>query len=117
MSIFVADKAWQGRGVASEAMLAILDDCFTRLKLERITSDVFSNNPSSLRLQQKLGFVHEGTSRSSAVGMNGERLDVVRFGMLREDWHAFQRRRAEAASHPCPPAASHAQDGVADWAT
>jgi RimJ/RimL family protein N-acetyltransferase len=47
---------WHGRGLATEAGQAILDDGWTRLGLARVVTVLDTPNPASRRLVDKLGF-------------------------------------------------------------
>ncbi|HEV3001860.1 MAG TPA: GNAT family protein [Solirubrobacteraceae bacterium] len=65
----------EGRGVATAACRALLAAAREELAVERVVWQSSTRNPRSRRLAEKLGFVHEGTLRSSYV-LRGERLDV-----------------------------------------
>lgn len=62
LGFFLAEEAW-GRGLMSEALLAVCGLAFDRLHIERLVSGVFSDNPGSLRVHEKCGFRVTGTSR------------------------------------------------------
>ena len=51
---------YQGKGIAMEASLMLLDYGFNTLNLHKITSDSFEENSSILKLLEKLGFKREG---------------------------------------------------------
>ena len=53
---YVLDAACWGRGYASEAVAATLEDGFLRLRLDRIYGFVEHDNPASHRVLQKAGF-------------------------------------------------------------
>lgn len=68
---------WLGRahwrqGLASEAARAFLDYCFSALGLDTIRAGAFSDNPASLRVQQKLGFEPTGISFRQSLGRGSE---------------------------------------------
>lgn len=48
-------SAWWGRGIATEAALAIRDHAFNALGLDRLISLVSSDNPASRRVAEKVG--------------------------------------------------------------
>jgi len=85
-------RLW-GRGLAAEAMTAVLDFGFDRMALQRIEIWTESANVRSVRMAERLGFVREGTLRGyvraddppTAGGDGGTRHDVDVFGMLRSD--------------------------------
>lgn len=49
-----------GRGLATEALGAIIPTVFARFPLDAITADVDPRNPASIRLLEKLGFTISG---------------------------------------------------------
>ncbi|WP_256387980.1 GNAT family N-acetyltransferase [Pseudonocardia sp. N23] len=53
----------RGRGLAAEAMAAVLDFGFDRMALQRIEIWTESANVRSVRMAARRGFVHEGTLR------------------------------------------------------
>ena len=52
---------FRGRGFASEAATALLDDASTRLAITRVLAIVQSDNGASIRLLQRLGFRFDRT--------------------------------------------------------
>ena len=51
---------WHGRGFMSEAARALLRHAFATRRIDAVSSSVFIDNPASLRVQEKLGFVVTG---------------------------------------------------------
>jgi RimJ/RimL family protein N-acetyltransferase len=76
----LALRAW-GRGLASEASRAVLDDAFTRLGLARVPARTDTPNRGSVRVMERLGMRFEGESVE-----NG--LPTVRYALARSDWEA-----------------------------
>ena len=50
-------KAWWGRGLTTEAARAVCRHGFGVMRAGRIAADVFQDNPASVRVLEKLGFV------------------------------------------------------------
>lgn len=73
-----------GRGLATEAVQAIIDWGFDRLALNRIQADVMVGNEASARVLNKLGFVEEGTQRQGGY-WRGQYHDLRYFSLLRSD--------------------------------
>jgi RimJ/RimL family protein N-acetyltransferase len=63
---WLARRYW-GRGFATEAGTAVLAYGFEALGLKLIRSGVYTENRSSLRVQQKLGFAAVGRSQRSSL--------------------------------------------------
>ncbi len=79
-----------GHGFATEAAGALVDFGFAELGLARIYAHVLEGNDASCRVLDKLGMINEGIRRQHV--RKGKRLlDVVLFGMLRDEWE--ERRR------------------------
>ena len=69
---------WHGRGLATEAGRAVLDDAWSRLGLARVITVMDSPNPASRRLVDKLGF------RFEEVVFDDERRPFIRFAVERD---------------------------------
>lgn len=80
-----------GRGLATEAVSALLVFAFERLDLRRIEADVDPRNVGSLRVLEKLGFVREGLLRERWE-LGGELQDGLFFGLLRREWRGVAER-------------------------
>lgn len=81
---FLTPTAW-GKGYATEAIGGFVRWVFaTWPALNRIEGNVYGSNKASIRLLSNCGFVEEGRKRG-AVEKNGELLDLVVFGLLRDD--------------------------------
>lgn len=79
-----------GRGIVTEAASLTLAWMFEHLDIQRVQADVFEGNGASMRVLQKLGFVHEGTLRKALI-REGRMLDNHLFGLLRDEWQASGR--------------------------
>ena len=75
------------RGYASEAAREVVRYGFEECGLQRIFAGHFSRNPASGRVLQKAGMTYEGTLRRHQKKWN-EYLDLVYYGILREEWLA-----------------------------
>lgn len=73
-------RAGWGKGYATEASAAVIDDTFDRLGLDRLVAGVKFENPASLRVVEKLGFVYQETVTSGAhtFGLFGITADAWR---------------------------------------
>jgi ribosomal-protein-alanine N-acetyltransferase len=94
LGYLIGDKAFAGKGIASEACLMILQYGFNKLNLERIWTTVALEHEASMRVAAKAGFQQEGQLRAHQL-RNGKRRDMAVFGCLREEWvvsHAVHAR-------------------------
>lgn len=67
-----------GRGLASQAVAAVLHQAFTTHGLQRIEAIARPENPASVRVLLKQGFVQFGHSRRS-MELNGQWFDLLHF--------------------------------------
>ncbi|HKG26028.1 MAG TPA: GNAT family N-acetyltransferase [Thermomicrobiales bacterium] len=74
---------FQGRGVGTALLAALLDLAFNWLGLQRIELTVYADNAAAVRLYQKFGFVIEGTARRYAL-RNGELVDAHHMALFRD---------------------------------
>ncbi len=79
------DPARQSRGLAGEAVGAVLAFGFATLNLHRVEADVDPENVASLRLLGRLGFAEEGRFRERWLTF-GTWKDSVMLGLLAADY-------------------------------
>jgi len=99
---WLARRYW-GRGLATEAAVAALQDAFERVRLERIISVAMPENAASIRIMEKLGLKLE-------CEFENEGLRLVRYALSRLQY--FSRTQPltrpatadeiAAAGHPLP---------------
>jgi len=86
-------KPWWGKGIATESVNLLLDASFQNVpQLERVFAFAEPENSASIRVMEKAGFQHEGTSRKAFL-RNGELRDKTNLAILREEWHSLERPR------------------------
>lgn len=76
-----------GKGYMQEALGALLNYCFTDLKLHRLEADVDPRNATSIRTLEKLGFRQEGYLRERWL-VGGGIQDSLFYGLLGSEWQA-----------------------------
>lgn len=86
LGVWFLPKVW-GNGYATEASAHLIEYGFKQLRLHRISAVVCAPNDASSALCERLGFVHEGTSREHQFA-DGEYVDVERYGLLAEEWES-----------------------------
>ena len=92
------DAAYEGRGLASRAITALLNVGFGQRELERIELRTVPANARSQRVASRLGFQHEGTlrhavARPQADGQVFE--DELLFALLAGEWVAARSAAVE----------------------
>jgi len=81
LGYWVGEAFW-GRGIMTEAVKLIVDYGFKNLDIVRIQAGVLSNNPASMRVLEKAGFIKEGILRNGIV-KNELILDEHIYGILK----------------------------------
>ena len=87
----IARRLW-GRGLATEAAVAVVAFGFGSLGLGRIEATADIRNAASWRVMEKLGMQREGPVRMDGP-VPGERVDGVRYVVRREEWLAREHQR------------------------
>ena len=76
---------YQGKGIATESNLAVIDFAFNKLNLRRIHLATYTENKASNSLAKKLGFKLEGTLKQShKTKSTGKIHDVNTYGLLKK---------------------------------
>lgn len=85
LSLFIGEKAYWGKGIATEAISAITNWAFEVLALERVEAGCCDENTGSLRAFLKAGYTVEGYFRKNTV-INGRRIGGFWMGILRDEF-------------------------------
>jgi [ribosomal protein S5]-alanine N-acetyltransferase len=86
---YIVDPAHHGKGIATEAVSAMLDFCFSELGLHRVQAFIHPDNIASRKLVEKLGFRSEGLLRDNLRVGDSWRDDTL-YALLETD----RRRQA-----------------------
>jgi len=89
--IYIGDETYLRRGLGEEAMHAVLEYCYIKLHMERVTLDHLPANIRAAALYKKLGFQYEGILRNSGK-KNGRYVDLHLMSMLRSEYFEKYRR-------------------------
>ena len=79
---WLSEKHW-GRGIMSEAVGAMVQYAFTRTSCLRLYACIFENNPASMKVLEKNGFLAEAIHRK-AVMKEGVLMDEHLYSLLKE---------------------------------
>jgi RimJ/RimL family protein N-acetyltransferase len=97
VSVGIGEAAQRGQGCGTDAMRLLLQFAFDELNLHRVQLTVFRYNTHAIRLYERLGFQHEGTFREF-LQRDGERYDMLLYGLLRREWAARLTRKIKEDS-------------------
>jgi [ribosomal protein S5]-alanine N-acetyltransferase len=78
---WLGEEFW-GRGIATDALIAITEYAFSSHDLCRLYAHVFEWNRASARVLEKAGYVLEGRQRKS-VTKDGQTIDQLMYAIIR----------------------------------
>ncbi len=81
------NRAYEKRGIMTEALSAMITFAFSELGLHRIEATPFADNPPSQALLARLGFRQEGRLRERYFFRNHYK-DQLYYGLLKAEWEA-----------------------------
>ncbi len=84
-AILLGDKKYWGKGYGEEAAKLIVDYGFDRLNLHRIYCGTIEGNEGMKKLAVKLHMQKEG-ARRQAIYKEGKYLDIIEYGVLRNEY-------------------------------
>ncbi|MCX6045844.1 MAG: GNAT family N-acetyltransferase [Chloroflexi bacterium] len=79
-------RSYWGQGIATEAVHAMLQFCFTQLQLHRVEAHTIIDNFASVRMLEKIGFQCEGVRREYSWEDDGLYHGSGTFGLLRHEY-------------------------------
>lgn len=85
---YYIDAGYEGKGIVTKAMGYIIRWCFEELKLAKVFIRTHERNISSRRVAERNGLVLEGTIRMDYKTTRGEVVDLMYYGMLKEEYSA-----------------------------
>lgn len=89
IGIVIGDKAFWNQGLGTDTMSTLINFAFDKLKLHRLSLDVYNYNPRAIKLYKKLGFKKEGVAREGNF-WNGKFWNYYRMGLLDREWKRKQ---------------------------
>lgn len=74
----------RGHGYSEVALRIYIEELF-RKDIQRIEAEVYEINVPSIKIMEKLGFIHEGTKRKAHF-IGSEYIDINVYGLLEQDY-------------------------------
>lgn len=82
-----------GRGLATEAVEALVDACFSGLGVHRVQASCIADNVASWRLMERLGMRREGHGVSETLHRSRGWLDGYHYAVLADEWRRSRTRQ------------------------
>ncbi len=82
---FFIDRNYEGKGIITKAVGLVTDHLFANKNLNKIFLRISRDNYGSLRVAEKNRFTREGVLRSDFKTFDGELIDVMYFGLLKDE--------------------------------
>ena len=80
---YFLENKYKGRGYVTEALEHTTEFCFDVLKMNKLHLRTNVENKASQAVAKKCGFVLEGTHKQDFKDVNGDFVDIFRFGLTR----------------------------------
>jgi ribosomal-protein-alanine N-acetyltransferase len=87
---YVLNPDYWGKGIATEALTAIMNFAFCELEANRVEAKYMVGNEVSLRVMEKCGMTHEGILRGKLL-VKGKFRDVGLCSILKDEYFAIER--------------------------
>lgn len=88
-------RTYRNRGIATEAVMALIEEGFRQADLQRIRAFCLPENQSSRAVLKRCGFETEATLPRGAT-VQGRSVDVMAHALEREHWEAQLRQNRQA---------------------
>jgi RimJ/RimL family protein N-acetyltransferase len=82
---YYIDEGYEGRGVITRATSLIIDYCFLELNMNKLFIRTHEANLPSRKVAEKNGFRLEGTIRQDYKTTSGRLVDLMYYGLLKEE--------------------------------
>jgi RimJ/RimL family protein N-acetyltransferase len=88
LGIVIGEKDYWSRGYGTDAVQTLLRFAFDEINLNRVSLDVYADNPRAIACYVKCGFVEEGRLRQDRY-RRGEYADTLIMAVLRDEFRAL----------------------------
>jgi ribosomal-protein-alanine N-acetyltransferase len=88
---YALNKEYFNQGFATEAAEALIKFAFETLELEKVTASCDERNKASEAVMKKLGMQLEGRSRQHELWKSGEWVNMLFYGILREEYNEMKK--------------------------
>lgn len=93
----IGEKDCWGKGIGTDAKMALLNYLFNNLGLRKVLSQVYAFNSRSLDYSRHCGYKIEGVQRKQAFA-RGRFVDLILLGLFKNEWLPFYRAHMRGES-------------------
>ena len=79
--IMIGEKSEWGKGYAKESTITIINYCFKKIKLRKITLGVVEDNIAAFKMYEKIGFLIEGKYKNHGF-YNNKYCNMIRMAIF-----------------------------------
>jgi len=90
---YVLNPEYWGKGIATEALLRVMQFGFETLGLHRIEARFIEENDRSRTVMEKVGMTFEGIHREAML-IKGSYMNIGTCAILRNEWEALRAKKA-----------------------
>ena len=84
ISYLIGKKNFWGKNIITTLICFVLDICFKKMKLFKVSAGVYNTNIASIKVLEKNGFICEGVRKKNFV-LNDTRVDGLVYGKISSD--------------------------------
>ncbi len=88
---YIYDTSLRGKGIGTSVLEKLINYAFNSLNIDKLNCEAIITNIQVHKLYQKVGFKEEGIKRKNII-KNGERMDVIQYGLLKSEWNNSNTR-------------------------
>ncbi len=88
---WLIDPAFQGKGYATEAAMAIINYMFTQVDINEIRTGAAIVNPASWRIMEKLGFIRQDKTKMVQYTFLDEPVEDYSYILTKEQWLSLNK--------------------------
>lgn len=82
---YFIDEGYEGKGLITKALSIIIEHCFSDMKFNKLFLRTHNGNVSSKAVAEKNGFIIEGIIRNDYRTTDGELVDLLYYGLTRNN--------------------------------
>lgn len=92
---WLIDPAFQGKGYATEAAIAMIDYMFTQVDINEIRTGAAIVNPASWMIMEKLGFVRQDKTKMVQYTFLNEPVEDYSYILTKEQWLSLKNQKCK----------------------